>query len=81
MKKILVMIITFLSVVVLQLFYINYHLEQRIEKINEEQVLTGMELQKLETQVFKSTVKLSNLKTKIMKQKPAGPSFLIAAND
>ncbi len=81
MKKILVMIITFLSIAALQLLYINYSLEQRIDKINKEQILTGLELQKIETQVFKSTIKLSNLKTKIIKQKPEGPTFLIAAND
>ena len=81
MKKILVTIFTVLGMILLQLLYINYRLEQRINKISAEQKLTGLELQKVEEELFTSAVKLADLKTRMMKQPSEKPELLIASND
>lgn len=81
MKKILVTAIAVLCLIFLQLLYINYRLEQRINNISKEQKLTGAELQKLETQVFMSSVKLVDYKIRRMEQKSEKPVMLIALND
>jgi len=80
MKKILVTIFTVLGMIFLQLLYINYRLEQRLNKISAEQKLTGVELQKVEEELFTSTVKLVDLKMQMMKRSEK-PELLLASND
>ena len=81
MKKILVTIFTVIGIFLLQLLYINYRLEQRINKISEAQILTTMELQKADAELVSSAVKLAGLKMRLMKQESEMPELLIASND
>jgi len=81
MKKILVTIFTVLGMIFLQLLYINYRLEQRLNKISAEQKLTGVELQKVEEELFTSAVKLADFKMQMKKQNSEKPELLLASND
>ena len=81
MKKILAAVFTIISIFLLQLFYINFRLEQRINRISAAQELTVYELEKAEGELISSAVKLADLKMRKMKKNSDKPDMLIAAND